>query len=73
LIGKVTGAYSELSGLMAVCIAHGQTTAIPLYYAEVLGSKEVTDADPHFEVVGPSYVLIFAVFTVFSNWSVACR
>jgi hypothetical protein len=56
---------------MMICISHNQTTAIPLYYAEVLGTRPITSPDPNFELIAPSYVLIFAVFTIFSNWTVA--
>lgn len=73
LIGCMTGAYPELTSLMMICISHNQTTAIPLYYAEVLGTRQITNPDPNFEFIAPSYVLIFAVFTIFSNWTVAYR
>lgn len=73
LIGKITGAKSDVSNLMAVCLSHTQTTAVPLYYAEVLGYRSITDPDPNFELIAPAYVLIYAVAMIFSNWTVAYR
>mmetsp|Transcript_34611 Transcript_34611/g.60863 ORF Transcript_34611/g.60863 Transcript_34611/m.60863 type:complete len:316 (+) Transcript_34611:37-984(+) len=73
LIGKITGASRDITDLMATAIAHTQATAIPLYYAEVLGNRPITNPDPDFEVLGPSYVLIFAVIMIFSNWTVSYR
>lgn len=54
-----------------VCIAFQDTTAIPLIFAQVLGSGSVTSADKHFQTNAVGYVLIYTVFVTVYKWSVA--
>jgi predicted permease len=69
--GKVTGAYKLLRNLMGCSIGFSNATAIPLLFAEALGSSGIVGSD--FKKNGPTYALLFSVFQSIFKWTVAYR
>ncbi|OMJ92440.1 hypothetical protein SteCoe_4777 [Stentor coeruleus] len=71
ILAKLSKAGKNMSRLIMTCIAFQDTTAIPLIFAQVLGSGSVTSDDKHFQTNAVGYVLIYTVFVTVYKWSVA--
>mmetsp|Transcript_6264 Transcript_6264/g.10865 ORF Transcript_6264/g.10865 Transcript_6264/m.10865 type:complete len:162 (-) Transcript_6264:160-645(-) len=68
-MGKLTGSYKLLSNLMGCSIGFNNATAIPLIFAQVLGSSGTVSKD--FKTDGVTYALLFSVIASIYKWTVA--
>ncbi|OMJ82043.1 hypothetical protein SteCoe_17370 [Stentor coeruleus] len=71
ILSKITKAGKNMTRLIMACIAFQDTTAIPLIFAQVLGTGDITKSDKNFQDDAIGFVLIYTVFITVYKWTIS--
>jgi predicted permease len=73
ILARMTKASPEMEKLIMTCIGFQDTTAIPLMFAHVMATSDITADEPNFQEDAVDFILIYTVFVTVFKWSVAYK